>query len=148
LYRITFKNEEDIIFTFDDVMIRSEITQLQTLWNIARQCSVTLHDRFHISPGIIPIPPYISPRPSRRLIWVEGWYGKGHVLIFLSYTSDRLFYEANKKKWNNYMTYIIWKFNCVFNRYIFRTLLSNKSISTPININGNMSYESIWKQKI
>ena len=61
MYRITFKNEEDIIFTFDDVMIRSEIALLQTLWNIARQCLVTLHDRFHI-----------SPRLSRRLIWVEG----------------------------------------------------------------------------
>ena len=28
---------------------------------------------------------------------VEGWYGKGHVLIFLSFTSDKLFYETNKQ---------------------------------------------------
>ena len=30
----------------------------------------------------------------------------------------------------------IWKLNCVFNRYIFRTLLSNKSI--PINVIGGV----------
>ena len=28
---------------------------------------------------------------------IAGRYGKGHVLIFLSYTSDKLFYEANKQ---------------------------------------------------
>jgi hypothetical protein len=28
---------------------------------------------------------------------VKGWYGKGHVLIFLSYTSGKLSYEANKQ---------------------------------------------------
>ena len=28
---------------------------------------------------------------------IAGWYGKGHVLIYLSYTSDKLFYEANKQ---------------------------------------------------
>ena len=40
-----------------------------------------------------------------------------------------------------------WKFNCVFNRYIFRTLFSNKIISTPLNINGNISYEGILKRR-
>jgi hypothetical protein len=39
----------------------------------------------------------------------------------------------------------IWISLCVFNRYILRTLVSNKSISTPININGNISYEGILK---
>jgi hypothetical protein len=29
--------------------------------------------------------------------WYKGWYGKGHLLIFLSYTSDKLFYETNKQ---------------------------------------------------
>ena len=38
-----------------------------------------------------------------------------------------------------------WKLKCVFNRYIFRTLFSNKFISAPININGNISYEGILK---
>ena len=34
------------------------------------------------------------------------------------------------------------EFNCEFNRYIFRTPLSQKSSSTPININGNVSYDA------
>ena len=38
-------------------------------------------------------------------------------------------------------------FKCVFNRYIFTTLLSNKIISTPININSNISYEGILKHR-
>jgi hypothetical protein len=41
----------------------------------------------------------------------------------------------------------IWKFKFVFNRYIFRTLFSNKIISTPINFNSNISYEGIWKHR-
>ena len=41
----------------------------------------------------------------------------------------------------------MWKFKCVFNRYIFRTLFSNMIISTPININGNISYEGILKHR-
>ena len=40
---------------------------------------------------------------------------------------------------------IFGSFKCVFNRYIVRTLFSNKIISTPININGNISYEGILK---
>ena len=40
------------------------------------------HDLFHINPGI-----NARPRCIRGLTWVEGCYGKGHVLIFLSYTS-------------------------------------------------------------
>ena len=39
------------------------------------------------------------------------------------------------------------KVKCVFNRYIFRTLLSNKIISTRINTNGNISYEGIFKDR-
>ena len=42
----------------------------------------------------------ISARVSARDTvegWWPGWYGKGHVLIFLSYTSDKLFYETNKQ---------------------------------------------------
>jgi hypothetical protein len=31
---------------------------------------------------------------------------------------------------------------------VYSTLLSNNSISTPININGNISYEGILKQNI
>ena len=36
---------------------------------------------------------------------------------------------------------------CVFNRYMIRKLFSNTIISTPININGNISYEGIWKYR-
>jgi hypothetical protein len=39
------------------------------------------------------------------------------------------------------------KLKCVFNRYIFRILFSNNIISTPININGNISYEGILKHR-
>jgi hypothetical protein len=42
---------------------------------------------------------------------------------------------------------LICKLNCDFNRYIFRTLLSTKSISTPININGYVSHDCISKHK-
>ena len=41
----------------------------------------------------------------------------------------------------------MWKFKCSFNRYIFRTLFSNKTISTPINMNSNISYEGILKHR-
>ena len=44
---------------------------------------------------------HISPRRSRGLIWVEGWYqgqyGKGHVLFFLSYTSNISIWATTKQ---------------------------------------------------
>jgi hypothetical protein len=42
-------------------------------------------------------------------------------------------------------TDLICKVNCDFNWYIFRTLLSTKSISTPIN--GYVSYDCILKHR-
>jgi hypothetical protein len=47
-------------------------------------------------------------------------FQKGHVLIFLSYTSE-MFYEANKQI--EIINEFIWKFTCVFNRYMFRIVL-------------------------
>ena len=52
--------------------------------------------------------------------------------------------QMNKMKLLNEF---IWKFKFVFNRYIFRTLFSNKIISTPINNNSNISYEGILKHR-
>ena len=50
----------------------------------------SLHDIFHIGPGISPRFPYIKPdSEAGGLIWVEGLYqgpyGKFHVIIFLSH---------------------------------------------------------------
>ena len=56
-----------------------------------------------------------------------------------------MFYEANKQI--EIINEFIWKFTCVFDRYIFRTVLSNKIISTPININRHISYEGILKHR-
>jgi hypothetical protein len=56
-----------------------------------------------------------------------------------------LFSEANKQ--NEIIKWFILEFNCAFNRYIFRTLLSHKSISTHINNKGNISYECILKHR-
>jgi hypothetical protein len=41
--------------------------------------------------------PYQPDTPIEARDAVEEWYGKCHVLIFLSYTSDKLFCEANKQ---------------------------------------------------
>ena len=46
---------------------------------------------------------------------------------------------------NNEMIKLVCMEACVFNKSMFRTLLSNKIISTPININGSISYEGILK---
>jgi hypothetical protein len=52
-----------------------------------------IHDLFHISPGIIPRPPY-QPETQSRV-----YMGRGMIagIIFLSYASDKLLYEANKQ---------------------------------------------------
>ena len=56
-----------------------------------------------------------------------------------------MFYEANKQI--EILNEFIWKFTCVFNRYMFRIVLSNKIISTPININSHISYEGFLKHR-
>ena len=56
-----------------------------------------------------------------------------------------MFYEANKQI--EIINEFIWKFTCVFNRYMFRIVLSNKIISTPINFNSHISYEGILKHR-
>jgi hypothetical protein len=70
-----------------------------------------IHNLFHISPGII-------PRRSRGLIAGMIWK-RSCINLFIIYFRQ---------------------FNCVFNRYIFRTLY-------PTNINGNITYEGILKHR-
>ena len=59
---------------------------------------------------------HISPRRSRELIWVEGWYqgqyGKGcHVLLFLSYTSNISIWATMKHNFEILWTFwIFWNF--------------------------------------
>ena len=55
--------------------------------------------------------------------------------------------KIKKNKTKIIVKSLICKLNCDFNRYIFRTLLSTKSISTLININGYVSYDCILKHR-
>ena len=57
-----------------------------------------------------------------------------------------MFYEANKNKLE-WLNDFIWKLNCVFSRYIFRTLLSNKSIFSSIITKCNIFYKGILKHR-
>ena len=96
-------------------------------------------------------PPYQPETQSRNDI--QDDVEMSCINLFIIYFRQ-LFHESKKKtkktkkkhtkqKTNDFL----WKFNCPFNRYIVRTLLSNKSISTPININGNTSYEGTLKHR-
>ena len=73
------------------------------------------------------------------------WYGIGRVLILLSYTSDKLFYQANKQ--NEITKWLNMEAKLCIQQIHFRTLLPRKNISNPNNINGNISYESIFKHR-
>ena len=64
------------------------------------------------------------------------------INLLIIYFRQIVFFGANKQ---NQIIKCIWKFNCVLNGYIFRTLLSNKIISTLININNNISFRDILK---
>lgn len=72
--------------------------------------------------------------------------GKSHVLIFIIYFRQSVLYEANKilkkLKLNDFMR----KLDYESNRYISRTLLSNKGIPSPININeGILNNQNFWR---
>ena len=61
-------------------------------------------------------------------------------MTFSTYNTKQLFYEGN----NEIIKLFCVDF-CVFNKSMFRTILSNKIFSAPININGSISYEGILK---
>ena len=105
-----------------------------------------IHDLFLISSGIIPRPPCQPETQSRADMgrgMVAGMIWKRSCInLLIIYFRQIAFFGANKQ---NQIIKCIWKFNCVLNRYIFRTLLSNKIISTLININNNISFRDILK---
>jgi hypothetical protein len=58
------------------------------------------------------------------------------------YNTNKLLYEETIEIIKSFSMEV-----CVFNKYISRILLSNKIISTPININGDIWYEGILKHR-
>ena len=93
---------------------------------------------FSISARVSFRDPHISPRRSREIIAGLIWK-RSCINLFIIY-----FRQIMKMK---YINDFIWKSNCTFNRYICRALLWNNNISTPININDNISYEGILKHR-
>jgi hypothetical protein len=58
---------------------------------------------------------------------IAGWYGKRHVLIFLSYTSDKLFYEANKQN--------------EINKWLYKVILT---LTSSFSISKNMDMSLLY----